>query len=184
MRHWKYLVYLLRHKWYAFVECRKLGVPVLGLLHDLSKFRPDEWLPYANWFYGPRYSDQEVHQAMRVGVWLPYTSELGNQFDYAWLHHQRRNKHHYQYWLLKEDSGALKPLKMPKRYVLEMIADWRAASRAITGTDNTPAWYDEHADLIVLHPRTRYLVECLLKRPRTGWEKWQSVRDLKVERSK
>ena len=47
----KYLKYVIKHKWYTFVECCRLGIPWLGIIHDLSKFLPSELFTYAEWFY-------------------------------------------------------------------------------------------------------------------------------------
>ncbi len=52
--HWLYLQYLLCHKWWVFWYCCLYGIPWRGIVHDLSKFRPDEWFPYVNAFYGPK----------------------------------------------------------------------------------------------------------------------------------
>lgn len=53
-RHFAYLKYVLRHKYFVFREGLKLGVPILSLiLHDWDKFLPDEWFPYARTFYAP-----------------------------------------------------------------------------------------------------------------------------------
>ena len=110
-----------------------------GLLHDLSKFLPDEWLPYAKYFY----SDIDCEDI----------------FDLAWLKHQSRNKHHWQYWILCKDSGETKVLPMPLKYAKEMLADWRGAGRAITGSDNTLKWYRENRHKMVLHSLTRAWIE-------------------------
>ena len=104
MYHFKYLSYVLRHKWYVFVECCKLGTPLRGILHDLSKFLPSEWFPYARHFYGnlPNWDDVK-----RICPTYQYkNTKQGNKdlFDIAWLLHQKRNKHHWQYWLLLEDN--------------------------------------------------------------------------------
>jgi hypothetical protein len=48
---------------------------------------------------------------------------------------------------------------MPDRYRREMLADWRGAGRAITGQDNTRAWYLKNRENIWLHPTTRTWVE-------------------------
>jgi len=85
----KYLWQVLRHKWFVFLECCKLGVPWLGVTHDLSKFRPSEFFPYARYFRGGKSPNDEPH---------------GIDFDYAWLNHQKRNKHHWQYWILMNDN--------------------------------------------------------------------------------
>lgn len=91
MKHFKYLKYVLKHKWFVFIECCRLGIPVRGLLHDLSKFRPSEWFPYVEKFYGGWKDIDAFH---------PVTES----FSYAWLLHQHRNPHHWQYWLLRNDN--------------------------------------------------------------------------------
>ena len=47
----KYLNYVLRHKWYVMIECFKRGQYWRGIMHDMSKFRPSEFIPYAIYFY-------------------------------------------------------------------------------------------------------------------------------------
>jgi len=148
--YWQYLRSVLRHKWFVFVECCKLGIPWLGLIHDWSKFLPSEFGPYARYFYG----------GLQDGSTEKENAEQA--FDVAWLHHQHRNKHHWQRWLLTLDSarsdGKLIALPMPHRYLLEMLADWRGAGRAY-GNPDTKGWYLGHKDQIWLHPDTRLCVE-------------------------
>lgn len=50
--YWKYFKYVLRHKWYVFLACLKYGLIWRGIVHDLSKFKPDEFIAYARFFYG------------------------------------------------------------------------------------------------------------------------------------
>jgi hypothetical protein len=114
LKHLRYASYLARHKWFVFLECVRLGVPLRGLTHDISKFLPDEWLPYAEMFYG---GGKDKH--------------LGkDEFDAAWLRHIHRNNHHPQYWVLLENSGSLKVMDMPEGAIREMVADWRGAGKA------------------------------------------------------
>lgn len=136
----KYLRQLLRHKYFVFIECCRLGVPFLGIIHDWSKFLPDEFLPYARYFYGDKDAGKDG-------------------FDRAWLKHQRRNKHHWQWWLLIQDDDPAIMIEMPLRYRKEMIADWRGAGRAYTGKDDSLGWYSKKREKISLHPTTRRLVE-------------------------
>lgn len=110
--HLQYLAYVVRHKWFVFRAGLRTGAPLWRLLvHDWSKFTPAEWGPYVRKFYGG---------------W-----ERLDEFDQAWLHHQHHNPHHWQHWLLREDSGLLKLLRMPDDLVREMVADWMGAGRAI-----------------------------------------------------
>ncbi len=82
-------------------------------------------------------------------------------FDAAWNHHQKANKHHWQYWCLAMDDDPDLVLPMPDRYRREMLADWRGAGRAYTGSDNTREWYLERRDKMraKLHPETRAWIE-------------------------
>lgn len=103
----KYLKYILRHKWFVFVECCKIGAPLRGMLHDMSKFLPSEFIPYAHYFYGTWYKNEDWHGDKRNHI--PYEcTEKGVEeaFDIAWLKHQKRNPHHWQYWLLVNDSSS------------------------------------------------------------------------------
>ena len=85
-----YFWYVIRHKLYVFIEACKLGVPWLGVVHDLSKFYPDEFMAYARYFY----------ESERGGQ----SEGVRRAFSLAWLKHQRRNPHHWQWWLLRKDS--------------------------------------------------------------------------------
>jgi hypothetical protein len=115
-------------------------------VHDLSKFYPSEWGPYRDNFFGEK----------------PVPSEVKESFIVAWGYHQMRNPHHWEHWVMRQSDGTYTPLKMPRRYVLEMVADWVGAGRAITGTTDIVFWYAENRDGIVLHPDTRREVDCLV----------------------
>jgi hypothetical protein len=51
---------------------------------------------------------------------------------------------------------------MPRKYVLEMVADWTGAGRAISGRKDWRPWYRENAGRLRLHPQTRAMVEAML----------------------
>lgn len=105
--HLFYLSYVLRHKWWVLVAGIRLGPPsgwpmlrhlrwwLQLLVHDLSKFRPSEWAPYVDYFYGPPVEGCPKCKEERQAA-----------FDVAWLHHQHRNLHHWQRWLLRLDKPA------------------------------------------------------------------------------
>ena len=155
-KHWRYLMYVLRHKWYVFIYGCQLGIPWLALLHDNSKFRPDEWFPYAEFFYGAK---KASWGGPRDGTGYYKPTDTGNAaFDFAWLLHQRRNKHHWQWWMLPEDEGGWKILPMPTRYRREMLADWRGAGMA-QGKPDTLGWYRANRHKMTLHDETRQWIE-------------------------
>lgn len=159
-RHWQYLKYVARHKWFVFQACLKLGVPLwMAILHDWDKFLPEMWMPYARCFYKPDGSKQYVETP---------------EFNAAWNGHQKRNKHHWQYWVLMEDDGATIPMPMPDVYRREMLADWRGAGKAITGTDNTFSWYIDNYYKIKLHRETRLWVDHQF----TGWKNPMTLEEI------
>lgn len=127
----KYTKYLLKHKWYVFKAGRKLKVPFLRLLlHDISKFRPSEFFAYMNQFYGKVLDPHDIKKFRRE-----------YKFDKAWLLHQKRNPHHYQYWTLIKDTGELVHIQIPQVVLREMVADWMGAGMAIHGKDDLNDWF-------------------------------------------
>jgi hypothetical protein len=154
--HYKYLSYVLRHKWYVFLEAKKLDIPWLGFMHDMSKFRPDEWGPYVNFFYGKKAANPRD----ATGYYKP-TNTGDIAFDYAWLLHQKRNRHHWQYWCLPNDDGTTVVLPMPERYLKEMLADWMGAGRA-QGKPDCKAWYEANKHKIMLTVNERVWIELML----------------------
>lgn len=150
--HWRYLCAVLRHKRFVFGEGRKLGLGIWQLLiHDWSKFTPRMWGPYARAFYGPK--NQKTGKP-----------DGRPDFDAAWLWHQRVELHHWQYYILHEDSGKVHCLPMPHRYRLEMLADWRGANRAY-GDTPLIRWYQKTKAARLLHPETLAWVEAQLGIP-------------------
>jgi hypothetical protein len=148
-RHWNYLKYVLRHKWFVFVAGLKTGASLWRLLkHDWHKFLLNEWLPYARTFYKSDGSKQYVESAA---------------FTYAWNLHQKRADHHWQHWLITWDRGETEALDMSGEAIAEMLADWYGAGKAITGKWEAHTWYEKNRDRIKLSEFSRNLVEAHLK---------------------
>lgn len=161
MQHLKYLRYIVIHKWFVALACFRRGLYWQGIIHDWSKFLPSEWFPYARFFYA-RVDERLRQSAVRQLGHDPFTPDSvhRDRFNVAWLKHQHRNPHHYQFWILRNDDGTTVALEMPRRYVLEMLSDWDGAGRAITGkSGRTPLWYAKNREKIVLHPKTREWVD-------------------------
>jgi hypothetical protein len=155
-RYDKYLWYVLRHRWFVFIECCKLGIPWQGLIHDLSKFRPSEFFPYSRHFHGAGAKEWRD----KTGYYKP-TDTGDAAFDFAWFLHQKRNAHHWQYWIFPSGPSKDKVLQMPEKYIREMVADWRGAGRAQHRPD-TVAWWTANKDKMVTTNYTRRYVEYLL----------------------
>lgn len=147
----KYLKYVFLHKWYVFLECYKRGLYWRGLVHDLSKFLPSEFIPYAKFFY------RRCTVRDDSGYYKP-TDTGDPKFDFAWLLHQKRNDHHWQWWVLPLDDGGTKVIPMSKKARLEMFCDWLGAGRA-QKTKGVKYWYAKNKDKLVLHRETRAYIE-------------------------
>ncbi|MCB1716724.1 MAG: hypothetical protein KDK05_16480 [Candidatus Competibacteraceae bacterium] len=143
----RYLKSLLLHKWFVFLAGLHTGVPLWRLIiHDWTKFLPVEFVSYARHFQGQS------------------TKQTKLAFDYGWLHHQKANPHHWQYWILVYDSDPekVKSLPMPETYVREMVADWMGASRAYTGSWNMSKWLSSNGPKMLIHDATEVLVDQVL----------------------
>ena len=167
-RYWAYFKYVVRHKWYVLKACWKHGLIWRGLVHDLSKFRPSEFVPYAMHFYNMCGEIKPWRDS--TGYYKP--TETGDpEFDVAWMKHFRRNEHHWQAWLVPEDGTRINPSDhetvraivhaMPVAVAKEMVCDWVGAGMA-QGKPDTVAWRIQNRGKLILHPDTRKLVENLV----------------------
>lgn len=144
----KHLRTIFTHKYYVFIGCCKLGIPFRGLLHDLSKFSPIE-LSTAKYWNGSS-SPIPAEKALKG-------------YSLGWIHHKNCNKHHWEYWVdFKQKTPIFAP--MPKKYLLEMFADWYGASRAYNdgkfdGKKLIDYIQPELENKIMLHPETRKIVD-------------------------
>lgn len=114
-------------------------------VHDFSKYSEEEFDAYNDYFYSER------------------TKDVKEAFDFAWLHHQQNNPHHWQHWLLREDNGSLKALPMPYEYILEMICDWRSFSWKSNDLYEIFDWYDKNKSKMLLNEKTKQSVEDILE---------------------
>lgn len=111
----KQLQMIIVHKHYVFLASIEAGIPFRGFVHDLSKFSPIELFNSAKYYTGNR---------------SPIDNEKDEKgYSYAWLHHRGRNPHHWEYWIDNLSSGG-DALKIPIKYVKEMICDWIGAGKA------------------------------------------------------
>jgi len=114
MNYWKHFKLITTHKWYVMRECFKVGLYWQGIVHDLSKYHPDEFITSAQYFHGEK---------------TPINIERANRgYSLVWLHHEHRNKHHWQYWLDIKGLDII-TIPIPDKYILEMACDIVSASR-------------------------------------------------------
>lgn len=95
-RHLEYFRYVLRHKWFVFLACLRLGVPLwIAVIHDWSKFTNAEWSGYAHNFFNADGTRRDVRNP--DGSYDP--TKVKGDFLKAWHHHESNNKHHWGYWI-------------------------------------------------------------------------------------
>lgn len=154
--HLTFIKILLKHKYYVFIYCLKLKVPIhIALWHDMSKFSLIEYFAYVNKF------GRSLKEVTNNGKLYDPNSQP-YEFQKAWLHHQR-NKHHWQAWCSIADGGKLVPIDMPEVYIKEMIADWISAGKTYSTKSDPVEWYNEHKDKLIFTDNTRKLIEKILQ---------------------
>jgi hypothetical protein len=126
-------------------------------LHDVSKYSDHEYDAYDNYFYGRK------------------TEKVKSDFNYAWLHHIHNNPHHWQHWVLVNDEDGTQALEMPKEYVIEMICDWWAFSHKSGNLYEIFDWYKSHKKNMILHDKTKKLVEEILDRIKQELDKDKAI---------
>ena len=113
-----------KHRFKVFLLCCKVGIPIQGLLHDMSKYSPTEFWESVKYFQG--------HRSPIVSC------KEENGYSKAWLHHKGRNKHHYEYWY--DYNAPVKSPVMPFKYFLEMVCDSLAAGMVYRGKQWTKSY--------------------------------------------
>lgn len=141
--YWKYFKYIMEHKKNVFIECMKIAIQHQGKIrrqliihaftHDLSKFLPCEFIPYAKWFRswaGVKWEFKKISSDAFINLMQEekeksYHNYLKAGFEKAWEHHYKHNKHHEDYWQGKD---------MPYIYLMQLIADWKGMARKFGDT--------------------------------------------------
>ncbi|MBR3811483.1 MAG: catalase [Agathobacter sp.] len=160
MKVWQHFCTITAHKILVLKGCFRVGLYKQGLLHDLSKYGPTEFLAGCKYY---------------KGYMSPNNAERFDKgYSSAWLHHKGRNKHHLEYWIdygvdasnEKSEGKKMVGMKMPIKYVVEMFVDRVSASKNYQKekyTDESSLiYYNNSKENYILHPDTRALLEYLL----------------------
>lgn len=141
-----------KHRWFVFLNCCKVGIPFRGLVHDLSKYSFTEFFISARNYSGTR---------------SPIANERKeeNGYSIAFIHHTRRNKHHFEYWV-DTTLGDIILSPMPYKYALESCCDMIAASKVYnrkTFTRDMPLQFFERTkNRAMMHLATQEFIEKIL----------------------
>lgn len=159
---------VLKHKWIVFKLCTKIGMPIRGFMHDISKFSPIEFWESIKYYNGER---------------SPITfCKKENGYSKAWLHHKGRNKHHYEYWY--DLNAPEKTPIMPYKYVAEMICDKLSASIVYNGKKWTNSseieyWIKERETAPINSKISNMLTEVFEQVAKNGIDKTITKKNLK-----
>ena len=152
MKFLNHLRTVIRHRREVRKLCFKCGLYWQGIIHDLSKFSPTEFINGVKFYTGkgsPHLGERDAYG-----------------YSKAWLHHKGRNKHHAEYWQDIRPNGKTEPITMPMNYLVEMICDRIAASKIYLKeayTDAAPLrYYESHKDENQFNNETRELLEFIL----------------------
>ena len=136
----------LRHRHKVLVHCARCGILWRGLVHDLSKFSPEEFFESVKYYQGNR---------SPIGVCRRTTG-----MSRAWLHHKGRNKHHIEYWV--DPECEVNP-PMPYKYAVECVCDKLAATRVYAGrgysTELPLLHWKKYGNKVGGNPKTMAFVE-------------------------
>lgn len=151
MIYWKYLIYILKHKYFVFLGGLKYKVPIWRLItHDWDKlFIPHIFLAFAVHNFG---KEEE-----KFKNWYKYLTAVRDHL---------RSKHHFENWLVlnpyKFADGTIIELPIPEEYLREMIADWYGAGMSKGNKIDPVKWYEMHSTQIRLNLESRRLLEKIL----------------------
>lgn len=109
--------------------------------HDISKYDNEEYTAYCNYFYPTEDCSKDE-----------------DEFNKAWLHHQKSNPHHWQYHVVIKDSGKLVPIDMSLEYIMEMLCDWHSFS-AKDPKSTAYDWYSKNKSKMILSKNTKEIIE-------------------------
>lgn len=153
MKPWQHLKTITHHKLLVMQGCFRVGLYWQGLTHDLSKYSPTEFLNGARYYQGTR---------------SPNAAEREDKgFSEAWMHHKGRNRHHYEYWTdMSRETLNYESLPMPRKYLVEMVMDRRAACMTYQGKnyrdDSALIYFNRGLERDKMHPKTRRELEYIL----------------------
>ena len=154
MKAWQHFKTITHHKRLVMQGCFRVGLYWQGLTHDLSKYSPTEFKVGAKYYLGDR---------------SPNSAERHDKgYSTAWMHHKGRNKHHYEYWTdLSLETGRYESCIMPRKYLVEMVMDRRAACMTYQRdryTDASPwEYFDKSREQSLMHPELKKQLGFLLE---------------------
>lgn len=150
MKFIKHFKTITHHRHEVIKNCFRVGIGFQGLFHDLSKYSYTEFRIGAKYYMGTK-SPNDCERSI-----------FG--FSSAWMHHKGRNKHHFEYWNdYNPQTHEIDSVKMPLKYMKEMLCDRIAASKTYLGDaydDTEPLkYYRRSRAKNYMHPENAEMLE-------------------------
>lgn len=150
MRALGHLKTVLTHKYFVGKYCFMCGLYWQGIIHDLSKFSPTEFIESCRYYTG---GHSPIDNCKAV-----------NGYSYCWFHHRGRNYHHWEMWVDNFEKG-ITTHKMPFKYALEMMCDFIAAGRAYNKKnftmDNEYEWWLKKRQVVLMNKYTMAFIDVM-----------------------
>ena len=145
MKFWQHLKTVSQHRKLVRKGCFRVGLYWQGLTHDLSKYSPTEFNVGVRYYQGTRSPNAAERE------------EKG--YSEAWMHHKGRNRHHYEYWTdMSMETRKYESVVMPRKYLVEMVMDRRAACMVYQGKNYHPSsaleYLERSKERVLMHPET------------------------------
>jgi hypothetical protein len=162
MKLWQHFKTITYHRFLVMCGCFRVGLYWQGLTHDLSKYAPTEFLTGAKYYQGTRSPNSAERE------------EKG--YSEAWMHHKGRNRHHYEYWTdMNRQTRNYESVAMPRKYLVEMVMDRRAACKVYQGKDYHPGseleYFLRSRERELMHEKTKQELEFILTMLKNEGEK-------------
>jgi hypothetical protein len=152
MRHLAYCHYLVGHKYRVLIHALRLGIPLRGLSHDLSKLSAVEWFGIGRQFFPSSPAEKDANADL---------------FREAKAHHRRANEHELDHWYGLDGA----PARVPEPVLREVVADWAAfqgVSFSLAEIKRLAARsYSNWGKNFRMHPETRAWLLTFLEIPRS-----------------
>lgn len=174
MKPWQHFKTITHHRLLVCQGCFRVGLYWQGLTHDLSKYSPTEFWQGARYYQGTRSPNAAEREA--------------KGYSEAWMHHKGRNRHHYEYWTdMSRETRCYESVAMPRRYLVEMVMDRRAACMTYQGKayrdDSALRYFENSRERDLMHPKTRrelgYILTMLAEQGETETFRYLKKRVLK-----
>ena len=188
-KYWAHFKTITKHKWEVGKVCFKIGLYWQGICHDLSKYSPTEFMSSARHFQGNRSPiDAEKEDIGYSIAWQHHKGHNPHHWEYwidniepkeveqlgTFIPNSKINDdiHNSNSWYGKQTFKSYNyvsqptAIKIPYKYVLEMICDWIGAGKVYNKekwTQEEPLnYYLKCKPKRIFHPETQALIEYFL----------------------